>query len=270
MTDLREPKVSAQAEREMRRWDVAQRVAEHLLRVDRPHSPAPGFKEHVVISREAGCGAEEVALLVGQRLGFPVIDKDVLKLIAERYCVEHSLLEAVDETRGNWIRDMLGTWLDAHLIPADKFLVCLERVITAAAKREHAVFVGRGINFILPAEKSLSVRLVASERFRIARVRRDHQVSESEARRLIREWEEGRREFVARFFHRDVADPHCYDLVLNVERWGNEASADLIADAFRRRFGEQAVSEAAEENGPAELPGPRPAAGLSRDVRPTA
>ncbi|GAB4142910.1 cytidylate kinase-like family protein [Thermopirellula anaerolimosa] len=248
MTDLREPKLSAQAEREMRRWDVAQRVAEHLLRVDSPHSTSRAIKEYVVLSREAGSGAEEVALLIGQRLGFPVIDKDVLKLIAERYCVEHSLLEAVDETRGNWVREILGTWLDAHLITPDKFLVCLQRVVTAAAKREHAVFVGRGINFILPPDKGLSVRLVASERYRIARVCRDHQVSESEARRLIREWEAGRREFVARFFHHDVGDPHSYDLVVNVDRWGNEGAADLIATAFRQRFGSLETPPASTAN----------------------
>lgn len=248
MTDLREPKLAAQAEREMRRWDAAQRVAERLLRVDRPHPASRGIKEHVVISREPGCGAEEVAALVGQRLGFPVIDKDVLKLIAERFCVEHSMLETVDETRENWVREIVGTWLDAHVISADKFLVCLERVVTAAAKREHAVFVGRGINFILPPDQGLAVRLIASERFRIAKVRRDHQVTETEARRLIREWEAGRREFVAKFFHRDVADPHCYDLVLNVERWGNEATADLIAAAFRQRFGETEPSSPRAES----------------------
>ncbi len=239
MTDLREPKVSAQAEREMRRWDVAQRVAEHLLRVDAPHMRQAAVREYVFISREAGCGAEDVAMLVGNRLKFPVIDKDVLKLIAERYCVEPSLLESLDETKANWVRDLLGTWLDAHLVTSDKFLVCLERVVSATAKREHAIFVGRGINYILPPQQGLSIRLVASERFRVARVCRDHQVSDGEARRLIREWESGRREFVARFFHRDVADPHGYDMVLNVERWGNEAAADLIVAAFRQRFGEQ-------------------------------
>jgi len=168
-------------------------------------------------------------------LGLP--RETVRSLLEQSLTKTGNLREAVDETRGNWVRDLLGTWLDARLVPTDKFLVCLEHVVAAAAKREHVVFVGRGINFILPPQQGLSVRLVASDRFRIARVCRDHQVGEAEARRLIREWEEGRREFVARFFHHDVADPHCYDLVLNVERWGNEGTADLIIAAFRQRFG---------------------------------
>ena len=49
------------------------------------------------------------------------------------------------------------------------------------------------------------------------------------------EVDRGRREFVARYFHHDIDDPHLYDLVINVERFGPEAVAEKIVEAYPRR-----------------------------------
>ena len=46
----------------------------------------------------------------------------------------------------------------------------------------------------------------------------------------------GRQEFVRHYFHRDIADPHQYDLMVNVERIGPQRTAQLIADALASCF----------------------------------
>jgi cytidylate kinase len=57
-------------------------------------------------------------------------------------------------------------------------------------------------------------------------------MSVGDARRYMVDLDKGRREFVERFFHRDIADPHQYDLVINVDRLGNTGAIPEILCAL--------------------------------------
>ncbi|HOA50638.1 MAG: cytidylate kinase-like family protein [Thermogutta sp.] len=236
MTEIREPRIVAAAEREMQKWRTAQQIADRIIRFDTAHgAQQKKIGPYITISRQAGAGAEQIAHAVGERLGWEVVDKNVLDAIAKHFCLERSQLENLDESSGNWLRDTLFLWLDPHIISADKFLACLEKVVWMAARKGNVVFVGRGVRFLLPDEHGLAVRLVASEKYRVERIRREKGLSEAAARRFVHELEQTRRQFVQRFFHKDVDDPQWYDLVINVERWGVEETANLIVTAWRAR-----------------------------------
>jgi len=246
MTDIREPRIAAAAEREMQKWAAAQEIADRIIRFDAAHgSREKKVGPYITISRQAGSGAEEVARAIGEKLGWEVVDKNVVDAIAKHFCLERSQLENLDESSGNWLRDTLGLWLDPHIVSADKFLACLERVVWMAARRGNVIFVGRGVRFLLPDEFGLAVRLVASEKYRVERIQREKGLTEAAARRFVHELEQMRRQFVQRFFHKDVDDPQWYDIVINVERWGVEETANIIVAAWQRR---RATSKVAGEH----------------------
>ena len=110
------------------------------------------------------------------------------------------------------------------------------RIVLAAAKRGKVVFVGRGVNFLLPPDQGLAVRIVAPEEYRIKQIMHREQLDAAKARRRISELERGRREFVHCFFGKDIADPTRYDMVLNIGRRLPETAAELIVDAHRRQY----------------------------------
>ena len=56
--------------------------------------------------------------------------------------------------------------------------------------------------------------------------------SEGDARQFIRDADEGRREFVKRYFHRDIHDPLLYDLVINVQYLGTAQAVEQIVAAL--------------------------------------
>jgi cytidylate kinase len=143
------------------------------------------------------------------------------------------MLELVDETTSNWAFDNFGVWFDRKIVSHEKYLVHLNRIVVAAARRGKVVIVGRGANFLLPRNEGLAVRIVAPERYRVEQVMRRHKLAETEARRFIAELDRGRREFVLRFFHHDITDPHLFDLVINTDRIGPQAAADAIVEAYR-------------------------------------
>jgi hypothetical protein len=223
-----DPKILAAAERQMQAWarneEIADRAESHKF-----HPPHTGTEKcFLAISRECGAGGSEVASIVGRRLGWEVLDKNLLDKVAERFHDDPSMLKLVDETRSNWVYDVLGTWMDNKVIPHETFVSHLSRIVHAIAQQKNIILVGRGAAFLLPREKVLAVRLVASEGFRVKRIMELFSLGEADARRHIHMADQGRREFVKRFFHHDITDPHLYDMVINTQRLGIEGTAEEI------------------------------------------
>ena len=223
-----DPKIVAAAERQMQAWALSQQMAEKAVRQEGLSLRVAQLCNYVAISRQAGAGGSEVARLVGERLGWPVWDKNLLERVAERYRLDRTMLELVDETESSWVYDVLGTWMDCRIISQDKYVSYLMRVILAVARRQPCVLVGRGAQFVLARDKGLAVRLIAPLEMRVQRVMQQRGLSADQARRYIEDTDRGRREFVKRFFHHDIDDPALYDLVINTARRGIEGAVRQI------------------------------------------
>jgi cytidylate kinase len=61
-------------------------------------------------------------------------------------------------------------------------------------------------------------------------------LSASDAKQLIRETDQGRRDFISKYFNREIGDPHLYDLVINRASLDEAAVADVIASHWCRQF----------------------------------
>jgi cytidylate kinase len=227
-----EPKMAAAAERKMQAFARTQEIANRTTRIDQPEHTPREVAAYIALSREAGASGSTVAELLGQKLGWEVLDKGVLDQLADKYQLSRPTLEAVDETTMSWAYDIFGTWLDREIISHEKYLTRLNRIFLTAAKKGNAVFVGRGAQFLLPRDRGFSVRLVASESYRLHQLMERHDLPLPKARQLMVRLDRGRRQFVRHFFHQNVDDPHIYDLTINVERMGTEKTADLIVQAM--------------------------------------
>lgn len=226
-------RIAAFVEGKMRNWARLQETAASAAsRQELGRSTAQEVC-FVAISREAGAAGTTVARLVGELLGWKVYDRNLLDQVADRYQESRLMLDLVDETEGNWVYDVLGTWMDRQIIPHGKYAVQVSRMIQILARAGNAVFVGRGAQFLLPRSKTFAVRIVAPEAFRAQRVRQRHNVELPEALDSIRRTDRGRRESIQRSFRQDINDPHLYDLVINVERFGLDRVADQIVHAVR-------------------------------------
>jgi len=227
-----EPTILAAAERQMQTWVRTAEIEDRSIRAEEFKRLAAGIQTYLAISREEGAGASEIAHAVGKRLDWNVLDKNLLDRVAEQYQLSRPMLELVDETRSNWFYDVLGTWMDRKIIATEKYVIHLAHIVLSAARCESLVLVGRGAQFILPREKGLAVRLVASQKYRTEQIVSSKDIDETEARRMMEENDCGRRDFVQRFFHHDIEDSHLYDLVINVERVGPAGATEQIVAAL--------------------------------------
>ncbi|NQU23332.1 MAG: cytidylate kinase-like family protein [Candidatus Nealsonbacteria bacterium] len=229
-----EPKIVAAAERQMQAWVKTAEIQEQTIRDQGAQNVCDQIGKFLTISREEGAGGSEIAQLVGEKLGWEVLDKNLLDRVGERLQCSRAMLELVDETPGNWVLDVLGGWMDKQIVSQEKYVVHLGRVVLAAARRGNVVLVGRGAQFLLPREKGLCVRIIAPKKFRAERIAAGRNLDAAAARKLVDETDLGRREFAQRFFHHEIDDPHHYDLVINAERIGPDDAADTIAQALAR------------------------------------
>jgi hypothetical protein len=228
-----EPGILAAAERKMHAWAMSKELSDRAAK-----DPLDGLTatqrriRFLTISREAGACGAEIGRQIGEHLGWDVYHRNLLDRIAERFNLPRTMLDLVDETQAGWVYDVLGTWMNHKLVPHEKYVACLTRVIVAAARKGHAVFVGRGAQFVLRRQEVFAVRIVASQKHRVAQIMEKAGLTKDQASRYVKEIDAGRHKFVERFFHHDINDPHLYELVINVERCGKATAIKEILGAL--------------------------------------
>ncbi|HVT29924.1 MAG TPA: cytidylate kinase family protein, partial [Lacipirellulaceae bacterium] len=82
--------------------------------------------------------------------------------------------------------------------------------------------------------RGLTVRFIAPLKQRIQLIREKRQCTEREAEAFIEATDRGREQFVQRYFHHDITNPHLYDLVLNLGHMPREDAVDLIVSEAKR------------------------------------
>lgn len=222
--------------------DLSLSLAETLIRshsatgssgpdaLDQPSSPPFA----ITISREAGALGSTVATEVGRRLNWPVYDRNILDKVAEELRQPPSRLEDLDERRASWLGECFACLLDNKHVAADAYLKYLFAVVRGLGSRGHCVIVGRGANFLLPAETTLRVRLVAQAEDCVRAVAKRLGMTTREAAAWVEKTERERSAFVRTYFREDVANPLHYDLVLNMSRLSAEDAASIITETLRR------------------------------------
>ena len=135
----------------------------------------------IAISREAGSYGAALARSVGDRLGWPVYDRELLQHIADDLGVRRTLLESLDEKQVSWLSDcMSGLFSDSTVNEFAYFRRLAELLLSLASHGEYVV-VGRGASFIMPLATTLRVRVVAPLAHRANAVQREHGVTLKEA-----------------------------------------------------------------------------------------
>jgi cytidylate kinase len=109
------------------------------------------------------------------------------------------------------------------------------RLLLAVAARGDAVIVGRGAGYLLPAETTLHVRIVAPLEARIAYFAQWLRLTRDEAEEEVRVRDGQRTEYLQSILGRNPADAIGYDIVVNAGRLGVEAAAQFIGWAVRTK-----------------------------------
>jgi cytidylate kinase len=199
----------------------------------------------VTISRQAGAGGQSLAramLGVFARQddvalfgGWHVFDRRLCEIVAEDPKLTGSLESLVTEayrTRTeDFLRNLLTTTTDQDFVMEGVF-----RSVRTVAGMGKSIIVGRAGSQVTKGMGSgLSIRLVAPETVRIARLMERHGIDERTARDQARKRDADRARLLRRHFRTDIDDPLGYDAVWNTAEVSPDEIAECVAAILRRR-----------------------------------
>ncbi len=201
----------------------------------------------VTISREYGSGGGEIASRLVKRLGWTLIDHQIVANVAQRLGMTHEEAQARDERGAGLVARVLDAFLttapegpvqpgDIPTNSADLYHETVCQVIEEAVRTRHVVIVGRGAQALLQDRQDvLHVRVVAPLEMRIEYVSRREGLSESEARARIHAKEQGRDRYLQTHYGRNPHDPQLYDLSVNTRGTSLDGAVDLLLAALERK-----------------------------------
>lgn len=205
----------------------------------------------VTVSREFGAGGSEFARVLGERLGWPVLDHALVARVAERLELEPAVVARLDEHPPTRLSRIAAALLisppelpASHLAAAhaplgpDDVAGAARAVIAEAVRTPPLVVVGHGTQCAYADRPgSLHVRLNAPlavrARYLAPRLGCDAAAAEAAARRV----DDARGRYVRRYYQRDWRDPLLYDVQFNTGRVPVELAAGLVAAAVRGSAG---------------------------------
>jgi hypothetical protein len=181
----------------------------------------------ITISREFGAGGSDLALDLHERLGWPVLDRDLTQRVAKRLCLDSHTVETLDEHPPSLLRRIASALAvpqpEYHSFPpledtasADVIAVTSRAVIEEMAESPPLIVVGHGAQCIFFGRRdALHVRVVAPIPTRLDRIITRLGAPANSARELLRRADEDRQFYVHRYYQRDVRDDMLYDIRMN-------------------------------------------------------
>jgi cytidylate kinase len=191
----------------------------------------------VTISREPGSGGKLIAKGLAECLGFDLFHQEMIHEMALSAKVSARVLESLDEKGLSMLDDWVAAVVNQHHLWPDEYLQHLLKVVSTIGRHGNAVLVGRGANFILPLEKALRIRVIAPSDFRAQKVAEEFDIPLKEAERRILNTESDRRAFVRKYFHKEIADPIHYDLVINTAKMRLEEAVEGACHIMKLKNG---------------------------------
>jgi hypothetical protein len=227
---------------------IEQIVNERVLRWQaekRVQSPPPsGTRQRITkqrpmiaISRQCGSLGGELGRLVSRKLGFSFYSQELVHEVATAAHVRRESVLSLDEQPKSALEVMVREILDGEAFAASDYLHYLRGVLKALGERGEGVIIGRGAHILLDPTLTLRVRTHASFARRAenlaARLGVPREAAEQQVRRIDRE----RGEFYRQRFGVDWEDPGLVDLMVNTTSTPLDACAEIVAGAYRARFG---------------------------------
>jgi cytidylate kinase len=194
----------------------------------------------ITISREYGCGAREFATVLAEKLGYSVLEKELVAQVAENLNITQSeaalfekgsrLLRFLDRYTSHTVKRVVDRSY-GRLDDRSYYDVTSKLVLQVAAEG-NVIILGWGAQCILEDyPDTFHLRVVKSLKDRIQYVKADRPTLDSRTAQELLEREDAEKaSYIEHYFNRALNDPHLYHMVLNLSRISSTQALDIVAD----------------------------------------
>ena len=195
----------------------------------------------ITIGRQYGAGGKGVAEILGERLGIPVYDNELLRKAAEESGISPALFRRSDERKRFFsLANLFGinrsTSYSPTAIDGAELFKYQSQAIRDIAAQGSAIFLGRASDYVLRDMECLDVFICAPLADRVKRVVERTGMDAAEAEKYILKKEKARRDYYNFFTLGDWGVASNYDLCLDSSLLCLDGCAELIID-FGKKTG---------------------------------
>lgn len=179
--------------------------------------------KHVVItiSREYGSGGRFVGKLVSEKLGIPFYDKEIINLASKKSGLNADYIESIDQTKKG----------SSYINNNDDLLYIAEEKVIKSVSKDSCVIVGRCADYILRKNKDLiKVFLYSDPASKEKRAILYYGLKEKNVLKEIEKIDKEREKHYKFYTGTDWKNFSNYDIMLKVDKYGVEKTADIIVD----------------------------------------
>jgi len=181
----------------------------------------------MTVNREFGSGGGRIAQAIADRLGWKLLDRDIIDAIAYSAHVDSNVVSHYDEHIDSWLRRInqqamrsaalaAGIELGEHTVfDAEEMVKISRKIIEEAYTEGSCVIVGRGSQCILQHKPDVyHVFIYAPYLDRLERLR-DRLDKGVHAEQRIRIVDEERTKYLQQYYGKAWNNPHLYDLMIS-------------------------------------------------------
>lgn len=176
----------------------------------------------LTISRQMGSLGDEIAEALARKLGWELINRSQL---IDRFFAK------ITDTREQHLLNESAKFFLTESRAGGTYIDVLERSLFELAQKQSAILVGFGSQIIFADyREALHIRIIAPEKTRIARIRKQFHVSEAEAAQILDTADKKHKRFVSTVYGVDLADLDHYHMTFNTAELSSDACvASIIA-----------------------------------------
>jgi hypothetical protein len=199
----------------------------------------------ITISRQTGIGAAAICeklteyfnkYAVNDYNDWTYFDRGLIEKILDDHHLPDHFRKFLSEEKppkvGSWFGEILG------ITPSKLSLLHkTSYTILNLAKLGDVIIVGRGANIITAKEpNAFHVRLVAPLNFRIENAMQLYNLDRKNAAEFIKEEDAARKNYIWKYFHKNIEDPLLYHCVINTDLLCFEEITEMIGHYVIRKF----------------------------------
>ena len=198
----------------------------------------------ITINRELGSGGRTVGRILAEKLGVPYYDKALTKPLEEKFNMTADQIENLKSNNRSWWQDVkrvliLGeeaaNSLDYYdekkkkMVTSEAVLKAEKEILHSIAIEDSCVIAGRSAFYVMNGyPNSLNILIQASMEYRLNRIMTKRDISEKEAKKIIKEVDEMREEYLKNDARTSRYDTRNYDLVIKMDGKTEEEAVNVI------------------------------------------
>lgn len=199
----------------------------------------------ITIARGFGSGGKEIGVKLGQRLGIPCYEQQILRMASESSGINEALFNLADEKLDKSGR-LKGLPFNYIVEPSDKRFTSNNNlfniqsdIIRKLADNSSFIVIGKCADYVLKDYCNVASFYIEAPRADcVASIVKKMGVTEEEAHRLIAKTDKYRADYYKYYTKGNYwTNPVNYDMTLNSARVGRDRCVDVIENYIKVKFG---------------------------------